>query len=54
MNFESFTELAKSIKTINPNNLGKLNIAIGTARLFGFHLMQNFASPFFSRNVAEF
>jgi len=33
---------------------GYSDIAIGTARLFGFNLMQNFAFPYFSRNVAEF
>ncbi|MCI1778527.1 MAG: MBOAT family protein [Bacteroidales bacterium] len=33
---------------------GYSDIAIGTARLFGFELMQNFAFPFFSRNIAEF
>lgn len=33
---------------------GYSDIAIGTARLFGFDLMQNFAFPYFSRNVAEF
>jgi alginate O-acetyltransferase complex protein AlgI len=33
---------------------GYSNIAIGTARLFGFKLMQNFAFPYFSRNIAEF
>src|SRR5690606_18667676 len=27
---------------------------IGTARLFGFSLMQNFAFPYFSRDIAEF
>ena len=29
-------------------------IAIGTSRLFGFNLMQNFAFPYFSRDIAEF
>ncbi len=29
-------------------------IAIGTARLFGFRLMRNFACPYFSQSVAEF
>lgn len=29
-------------------------IARGTARLLGFELMQNFAFPYFSRNIAEF
>lgn len=33
---------------------GYSNIAIGTARLLGFELMQNFATPYFSRDVAEF
>ena len=33
---------------------GYSDIAIGTARLFGFNLMQNFAFPYFSRNVSEF
>lgn len=30
------------------------DIAIGTARLFGFQLMKNFAFPYFSRDIAEF
>lgn len=33
---------------------GYSDIAIGTARLFGFTLMRNFASPYFSRDIAEF
>ena len=33
---------------------GYSDIAIGTARLFGFNLMQNFAFPYFSRNIGEF
>ena len=33
---------------------GYSDIAIGTARLFGFNLMRNFNYPFFSRDVAEF
>ncbi len=33
---------------------GYSDIAIGTARLFGFRLMQNFAFPYFSRDGAEF
>ena len=33
---------------------GYSDIAIGTARLFGFSLMRNFAFPFFSRSIAEF
>ena len=33
---------------------GYSDIARGVARLFGFDLMQNFAFPYFSENVAEF
>jgi len=33
---------------------GYSDIAIGVARLFGFRLMQNFAFPYFSRDIAEF
>ncbi len=33
---------------------GYSDIAIGTAKLFGFRLSQNFAYPFFSRDIAEF
>lgn len=33
---------------------GYSDIAIGTARLFGFELMRNFNFPFFSRDIAEF
>ena len=33
---------------------GYSDIAIGTARLFGFNLRENFLTPYFSRNVAEF
>jgi alginate O-acetyltransferase complex protein AlgI len=33
---------------------GYSDIAIGTARLFGFNLMKNFAYPYFSRDIAEF
>jgi D-alanyl-lipoteichoic acid acyltransferase DltB (MBOAT superfamily) len=33
---------------------GYSNIAIGTAKLFGFRLMQNFAYPYFSRDITEF
>ena len=32
---------------------GYSDIAIGTARLFGFNLMQNFAFPYFSRDIAN-
>lgn len=33
---------------------GYSDIAIGTARLFGFNLRRNFAFPYFSRDIAEF
>ncbi|MCB9203358.1 MAG: MBOAT family protein [Flavobacteriales bacterium] len=33
---------------------GYSDIAIGTARLFGFSLMQNFAFPYFARDIGEF
>ena len=33
---------------------GYSDIAIGTARLFGFNLRENFRMPYFSRSVAEF
>jgi D-alanyl-lipoteichoic acid acyltransferase DltB (MBOAT superfamily) len=33
---------------------GYSDIAIGTARLFGFDIMRNFAYPYFSRDIAEF
>lgn len=33
---------------------GYSDIAIGTARLFGFKLVRNFAFPYFSRDIAEF
>lgn len=33
---------------------GYSDIAIGTSRLFGFDLKQNFSFPYFSRDIAEF
>ncbi|WP_353959604.1 MBOAT family O-acyltransferase [Echinicola jeungdonensis] len=33
---------------------GYSNIAIGVGKLLGFRLMQNFAFPYFSRDIAEF
>jgi D-alanyl-lipoteichoic acid acyltransferase DltB (MBOAT superfamily) len=33
---------------------GYSDIAIGTARLFGFDLSRNFAYPYFSRSISEF
>jgi alginate O-acetyltransferase complex protein AlgI len=33
---------------------GYSDMALGAARLFGFELMQNFAYPYFSRDIAEF
>jgi hypothetical protein len=33
---------------------GYSDIAMGTAKLFGFRLMHNFRHPYFSRDIAEF
>ena len=33
---------------------GYSDIAIGTGKLFGFQLKQNFAYPYFSRDVSDF
>jgi alginate O-acetyltransferase complex protein AlgI len=33
---------------------GYSDIALGTARLFGFELLRNFSFPYFSRDIAEF
>ncbi len=33
---------------------GYSDIAIGSAKLFGIHLMQNFSTPYFSKNIKEF
>lgn len=33
---------------------GYTHIALGSARLFGFELMQNFATPYFSQSIPEF
>lgn len=33
---------------------GYSDIALGTARLFGFSVLRNFAFPYFSRDIAEF
>ena len=33
---------------------GYSDIAIGTAKLFGFEIMSNFKFPYLSRNIAEF
>ena len=33
---------------------GYSDIAIGTARLFGFSLMQNFRTPYFAENISDF
>ena len=33
---------------------GYTDIALGTARLFGFELLRNFAYPYFARDIAEF
>ncbi|KXX66913.1 MBOAT family protein [Flammeovirga sp. SJP92] len=61
--FENYTEMGGSTLVIGAvffafqiygDFSGYSDIAIGTARLFGFNLMQNFNSPYFSRNLAEF
>ncbi len=33
---------------------GYTDIALGTARMFGFHLMENFKRPLFAKNVSDF
>ena len=33
---------------------GYSDIAIGTSKLFGFNILQNFKLPYFSKNIAEF
>lgn len=33
---------------------GYSDIALGTAKLFGIHLLRNFSYPYFSRDIAEF
>ncbi|KAF0208522.1 MAG: MBOAT family O-acyltransferase [Actinomycetota bacterium] len=33
---------------------GYSDIAIGTARLFGYHIMENFNGPYLRRNISEF
>ncbi|MBE0675624.1 MAG: MBOAT family protein [Bacteroidales bacterium] len=33
---------------------GYSNVAIGTAKLFGFNIMRNFAYPYFARDITEF
>ena len=61
--FDNYTEMSSSNLVIGVvffafqiygDFSGYSDIAIGTARLFGFNLMQNFAFPYFSRDIAEF
>ncbi|WP_317170533.1 MBOAT family O-acyltransferase [Flammeovirga aprica] len=61
--FDNYTEMSGSLLVLGAvffafqiygDFSGYSDIAIGTARLFGFDLMQNFNSPYFSRDVAEF
>ncbi|WP_136481122.1 MBOAT family O-acyltransferase [Cognatitamlana onchidii] len=61
--FENYTEVNSSALVVGTiffafqiygDFSGYSDIAIGTARLFGFNLMQNFAFPYFSRDIAEF
>ncbi len=59
-NYETFNSLTLIIGAIYfafqiyGDFSGYSDIAIGTARLFGFELKQNFNYPYFSRDVAEF
>jgi len=61
--FENYTNLSGSTLVIGAifftfqiygDFSGYSDIAIGIARFFGFNLMQNFAFPYFSRDIAEF
>ncbi|MEO1032024.1 MAG: MBOAT family O-acyltransferase [Bacteroidota bacterium] len=61
--FESYTDLNGSTLLMGAifftfqiygDFSGYSDIAIGTSRLFGFDLMQNFSFPYFSRDIAEF
>lgn len=61
--FENYTELSGSTLLLGAfyfafqiycDFSGYSDIAIGTARLFGFDIMRNFALPYFSRDIAEF
>jgi D-alanyl-lipoteichoic acid acyltransferase DltB (MBOAT superfamily) len=59
-NYESYNALSLFIGAIMfafqiyGDFAGYSNIAIGVSRLFGFNLKQNFAFPYFSRDIAEF
>jgi len=59
-NFEHYNSLTLSMGAvafafqIYGDFSGYSDIAIGTARLFGFKLMKNFSYPYFSRDIAEF
>ena len=59
-NYEEYTGLSLFIGAvffafqIYGDFSGYSDIAIGTSRLFGFNLMQNFNFPYFSRDIAEF
>jgi D-alanyl-lipoteichoic acid acyltransferase DltB (MBOAT superfamily) len=59
-NFTQYDSLAIAIGTfffaiqIYCDFSGYSDIAIGSARLFGFNLRRNFAFPYFSRDIAEF
>lgn len=61
--FENYTDLSGSTLLLGAilftfqiygDFSGYSDIAIGTAKLFGFNLMRNFAFPYFSRDIAEF
>jgi alginate O-acetyltransferase complex protein AlgI len=55
--YDSFSIIAAAIGfsiQIYGDFSGYSDIALGTAKLFGFELLSNFKFPYFSRNVAEF
>lgn len=61
--FDNYTDMSSSTLVVGAvmfsfqiygDFSGYSDIAIGTARLFGFRLMQNFNYPYFSRDIAEF
>jgi len=61
--FSNYSELSGSVLVLGAvlfafqiygDFSGYSDIAIGTSRLFGFDLMQNFSFPYFSRDIGEF
>lgn len=56
-NYNAYTLLLGSVAfsfQIYGDFSGYSDIALGTAKLFGFELLSNFKFPYFSRNIAEF